>query len=191
MINLSRKPVFFIICACQFLVIILLIFMYFRNVEWNNHIYRFKCKSEQPFRYHSNRSIKLQLDIQTLPREMYTGKTNLTKGMVVYCTFRDVHGYHRIDNMSTKRPYPDEPFMKTRISYVYEDSYRLETNFSRYPLYSDRLKHDSVPKLQRTIVDEGKVVILDARISKRGTVYAKKLYVGDMHIEDYAYRKVW
>jgi hypothetical protein len=122
---------------------------------------------------------------------MYTGKTNLAKGMVVYCTFRDVHGYHRIASISTKKPHPDEPFMKTRISYVNEDSYGLETNFSRYPLYSDRLKHDSVHKLQRKIVDEGKVVILDARISKRGTVYAKKLYVGDMYIEDYAYKKVW
>ena len=189
--GLSRKNLFLTICACQLLAVLLLVFLYYRNVEWNDRIYRFKCKSEQPFRYHNDRLIKLELDIEKFPREKYSGKTKLARGMVVYCTFRDVHGYHQIENIFAKRPRSGEPYMKTRITHVYEESYRLETNFSLYPLSRDRLNWNSVHKLQRKIVEDGTVVLLDARISKRGTVYAKNLYVGDMLIEDYVHRKIW
>jgi adenosine deaminase len=84
--------------------------------------------------------------------------------MIVSCTFRDIHGYHQIDNVSTKRPATDEPFMKTRVQSVSDETIRLEINFNRYPLTKDRLQRDAVSKARRRIVRDGTVVILDARI---------------------------
>ena len=189
--GIHRKTVFYISCACQLLVILTLILMYYRNVEGSEQIYRFKCNEEYPFHYHSKRFTRLNLDIKNVPYEKYTGKKKLMRGMIVYCTFRDIHGYHQIDSISTKRPHRGEPFMKTRVQSVSDETIRLEINFNRYPLSRDRLQRDAVSKARRRIVRDGTVVILDARISKRGTVYARNLYAGDMLIENYIHKYIW
>ena len=131
---ISKKSLFYFICTCQIAVIVFIVLSYYRNVEWNDQMFRFRCKEEQPFRYENNRYIRLSLDIEKVPREYYKGEIKLVKGMVVYCTLRDIHGYHQVENISTTRPGSEQAYIKTRIQNVYDETYRLEINFNRSPL---------------------------------------------------------
>ena len=184
--GINRKTFFYILCACQIIAILVIIFTYYRNVEWNEQEYRFKCDSKYPFHWYKKGFARLNLDIERIPYDRYVGKKELARGMIVYCTLRDIHGYHQIESISTKPPSAGVPFMKTRVEAISDETIRLEINFSRYPFQGDK-----ITKARNSIVNSEMVVILGARISKRGTVYAKNLYVGDMQIEDYVIKYNW
>jgi hypothetical protein len=184
--GINRKTFFYILCACQIFAILMIVFTYYRNAEWNGQEYRFRCDSKNPFGWKNQRFAYINLDIEEVPADRYTGERALAKGMVIYCTLRDIHGYHQIVSISTKRPSEDIPFMKTRVERLSAEMIHLEINFDRYPLQGVKIN-----KVRDWAVANERVVILGARISKRGTVYAKNLYIGDMQIEDLIKEHHW